>query len=82
MLLKQDSEKRKQEIIKRNNLKKKLSFLKNKNKNVKERLRLQLDLVIEMNTLRKQKPILKNGKKEKLLKMLKFKRKLQILKET
>jgi hypothetical protein len=82
MLLKQDSEKRKQEIIKRNNLKKKLNFLKNKNNNVKERLRLQLDLVIEMNTLRKQKPILKNGKKEKLLKMLKFKRKLQILKES
>ena len=30
----------------------------------------------------KQANILKNGKKEKLLKMLKFKRKLQILKES
>jgi hypothetical protein len=78
--LKQGSEKRKLLIIKRSNLKKKLSFLKDKNKNAKELSRLQLDLVMEMNTPRKQKPILKNGKKEKLLKMLKLKRKLQILK--
>jgi len=67
---------------KRSNLKKKLSFLKDKKKNVKEHSRLQLDLVIVMRTQKKQKPILKNGKKEKLLKMLKLRKELQILKES
>jgi hypothetical protein len=36
---------------------------------------------MQMNTLRKQKPILKNGKKERLLKMLRLKKELQILRE-
>jgi hypothetical protein len=67
---------------KRSNLKKKLSFLKDKKKNVKEHSRLQLDLVIVMRTLKKQKLILKNGKKEKLPKMLKLRKELQILKES
>jgi hypothetical protein len=34
-----------------------------------------------MNTLKKQKPILKNGRKEKLLKMLRLKKESQILRE-
>jgi hypothetical protein len=72
--LKQDSEKRKLLITKRSNLKKKLNFLKNKKENAKEHLRLQLNLAMEMSTLKKQKPILKNGKKEKLPKILKSKK--------
>jgi hypothetical protein len=82
MLLKQDSEKRRLLIIKRNQLKKKLSSLRYKNKNAKELSRLQLDLVIVMNTQNKQKLILKNGRKEKLKKMHKKKKELQILKES
>lgn len=82
MLSKQDSEKSRLLIIKRNQLKKKLSSLRDKNKNAKELSRLQLDLAIVMNTLKKQKPILKNGKKEKLKKMLKLKKESQILKES
>jgi hypothetical protein len=76
--LKQDSEKRKLLITKRSNLKKKLNFLKNKKENAKEHLRLQLNLAMEMSTLKKQKPILKNGKKEKLPKMLKLRKESQI----
>jgi len=72
--LKQDSEKRKLLITKRSNLKKKLNFLKNKKENAKEHLKLQLNLAMEMSTLKKQKPILKNGKKEKLPKILKSKK--------
>jgi hypothetical protein len=72
--LKQDSEKRKLLITKRSNLKKKLNFLKNKKENAKEHLRLQLNLAMEMSTLKKQKPILKNGKKKKLPKILKSKK--------
>jgi hypothetical protein len=82
MLSKQDSEKSRLLIIKRNQLKKKLSSLRNKNKNAKELSRLQLDLAIVMNTQNKQKLILKNGRKGKLKKMLKLKRELQILKES
>lgn len=82
MLSKQDSEKSRLLIIKRNQLKKKLSSLRDKNKNAKELSRLQLDLATVMNTLKKQKLILKNGKKEKLKKMLKLKKESQILKES
>lgn len=82
MLSKQDSEKNRLLIIKRNMLKKKLSSLRDKNKNAKEFSRLQLDLATEMKTLKKQKLILKNGRKEKLKKMLKLKIESQILKET
>lgn len=82
MLSKQDSEKNRLLIIKRNMLKKKLSSLRDKNKNAKEFSRLQLDLATVMKTLKKQKLILKNGRKEKLKKMLKLKIESQILKET
>lgn len=82
MLSKQDSEKNRLLIFKRNNLKKKLSSLRDKNKNAKEFSRLQLDLATVMKTLKKQKLILKNGRKEKLKKMLKLKIESQILKET
>jgi len=58
-------------IIKRNQLKKKLISLRDKNKNAKELSRLHLGLATVMNTLKKQKLILKNGRKEKLKKMLK-----------
>jgi len=72
--LKQDSEKRKLLITKRSNLKKKLNFLKHKKENAKEHLSLQLNLAMEMSSLKKQKPILKKGKKEKLPKILKSKK--------
>jgi len=81
ILSKQDSEKSRLLILKRNRLKKKLSSLRDKNKNAKELWRLQLDLPTEMKTLKKQKLILKNGRKEKLKKLLKLKKESQILKE-
>ena len=82
MLSKQDSEKSRLLIIKRNKLKKKLISLRDKNKNAKELSRLQLDLATVMKTLNKQKLILKNGRKEKLKKMLKLNKESQILKES
>jgi len=81
ILSKQDSEKSRLLILKRNRLKKKLSSLRDKNKNAKELWRLQLDLPTKMKTLKKQKLILKNGRKEKLKKLLKLKKESQILKE-
>jgi len=58
MLLKQDSEKRELLTIKRDNLKKKLSSLRDNKEKLREPLRLQLDLAMKMKTLRKQRPIL------------------------
>jgi len=67
---------------KRNKLKKRLNSLRDKNRNAKELLKLQLDLAMEMITLWKQKPILQNGRKKKLLKTLRLKKELKILKES
>jgi hypothetical protein len=66
---------------KRNKLQKRLNFLRDKNRNAKELLKLQLDLAMEMKTLWKQKPIQKNGRKKKLLKTLRLKKELKILRE-
>lgn len=82
MLLKQDLEKRELLTIKRDNLKKKLSSLRDNKEKLKEPLRLQLDLDMKMKTLRKQRPILKNGRKEKLLKTSRLKKKSQNLKKS
>jgi hypothetical protein len=67
---------------KRNKLKKRLNSLRDKNRNAKELLKLQLDLAMEMITLWKQKPILLNGRKKKLLKTLRLKKELKILRES
>jgi hypothetical protein len=67
---------------KRNKLKKRLNSLRDKNRNAKELLKLQLDLAMEMITLWKQKPILQNGRKKKLLKTLRLKKELKILRES
>lgn len=82
MLLKQDSEKRELLTIKRDNLKKKLSSLRDNKEKLREPLRLQLDLAMKMKTLRKQRPILQNGRKEKLLKTGRLKKKSQNLKKS
>lgn len=82
MLSKQDSEKKRQLISQRNKLKRRLCSLRDKNKNVEELLRPQLDLAMEMNTLRKQKPILQNGRKERIPKTLRLKKESQILRKS
>jgi hypothetical protein len=58
MLSKQDLEKKRLLNSKRNKLKRRLSSLRDNNRKAKELLMLQLDLAMEMKTLRKQKLIL------------------------